>query len=163
MSFLSSSSILVLISASSASTFISAALSWSLLGTSCMGSRDGFSGETLEGEEVLTVGRASVDPSGDTLVDAELCRGISADVCVVDTGGTFGAVAAAPDTRVALVVVPQILVSTLVVSTVRDVIVVCVVVVTVSNGAELAPVGAVNGGGLLTVFSEVVGGVVGVV
>lgn len=156
MSFLSSSSILVLISASSASTFTSAALSWSLLGTSCMGSRDCFSGETLEGEEVLTLGRASVDPSGDTPVDAELCtcRGIT-DVCVVDTGGTFGAVA--------LVVVPQVLVTTLVVATVTDVIVVCVVVVTIGNGAEVAPVGAVNGGGLLTVFSEAVGGVIGVV
>lgn len=105
-----------------------------------------------------------MDPSGEPLVDAELCtcRGITAEVCVVDTGGTLGAVAAAPDTRVALVVVPQVLVTTLVVATVTDVTVVCVVVVIIGNGAELAPVEAVNGGGILTVFSEVVGGVVGV-
>lgn len=103
-----------------------------------------------------------MDTSGETLVDAELCtcRGITAEVCVVDTGGTVGAVVAATDTRVALVVVPWVLVTTLVVATVTDVIVVSVVVVTIGNGAGVAPAEVVPGGVFLTVFSTVVEGVV---
>lgn len=71
--FLSSSSLLVLASASPASTSISV----SLLDVSCVGSKDCFSGETLEGADVGSWGRASVwagvDTSGETSVDAELC------------------------------------------------------------------------------------------
>lgn len=158
--FLSSSSLLVLASASPASTSISV----SLLDASCVGSKDCFSGETLEGTDVGSWGRASVwagvDTSGETSVELCTCRGRTAEVCVVDTGGTVGAVAAATNTGVALVVDTWVLVTTFVVATVT----VCsgddVDVVTVGNGAGVAPVVVVTVGGILTVFSAVVEGVV---
>lgn len=105
---------------------------------------------------------AGVDTSGETSVDAELCTcsGTTAEVCVVDTGGTVLVAAAvvAADTGVALAVDTCIVVTTSVVAAVVDF---CGddVVVTVGNGAGVAPV-EVTGGGMLTVCCAAVEGVV---
>lgn len=148
-------------------------LSGSLLeaDTFCVDSKDCFSDETLEGADVDAWGRASVcagvDTSGETSVDAELCtcREMTAEVCVVDAGGTVLVVAAviaatvATDTGVAVVVDTWVVV-TLVVATVMDFSGDDVVVVTVGNEAGAAPVEVVSGGGIFIVFSAVVTGVV---
>lgn len=81
-SFLSSSSLLVLAPASSASTSISVTLSGSLFDTFCVGSEDCFSDETLEEAE----GGGSVLAGAD-LSELCTCREVTADVCVVETGG----------------------------------------------------------------------------
>ncbi len=105
---------------------------------------------------------AGVDTSGETSVDGELCtcRETTAEVCVVDAGGTVlvAAVVAATDTGVAVLVDTWVGV-TFVVATVMDFSGDDVVVVTVGNGAGAAPV-EVTGGGIFTVFSAVVAGVV---
>ena len=112
-------------------------------------STDGFSGETVEAADVDTC--ADVETAGETSVDEELdtCWEMTADVCVVDTRGTAGA---GTDTGVTLVV------DTWVVVTVMDfpgddddddg--------VTVGDGAGVAVVEVVTGGGILVVLSAVV-------
>lgn len=106
---------------------------------------------------------AGVDTSGETSVDAELCSCMETSVCVVDTGGTVSVVAdvvaaASTDTGVAAVVDTCVVV-TFVVATVMD-FPGDDVVVTAGNGAGAAPAEVVTGGGILTVFSAVVVGVV---
>lgn len=164
---LSSSFLLDLDSGSAAFTSISVALSGSLLDadTFFVGSEDCFSDEALEDADVGTGGMASVwadeDTSGETSVDAELptCRETTADVCVVDTvwaGAAAVAATAATDAGVAVVVDTWVVV-TFVVATVMD-----------FSGDGVVGTGApvevlTGGGGILTVFSAVVAGVVEVV
>lgn len=133
--------------------------------TFCVCSKLGFSDDSLEEADVGVWGRASVWAGADTSLDAELCtcRGITADVCVVQTGGTAlvgAAVVAATDSGVAVVVDAWVVVTTVVVATAMDFSGDDVVVVTVGNGAGVE---VVTGGGILTAFSAVVGGVVDVV
>lgn len=111
---------------------------------------------------------AGVDTSGETSVDAEpsTCRETTSGVCVADTGGTVLVVAAvvaatvATDTGVAVEVDTWKDVTMFVVPTVMDFSGDDVVVVTVGNGAGAAPGDVVTGGGIVTVFSAVVAGVV---
>lgn len=96
-----------------------------------------------------------MDTSGETSVDAELC-----EVCVAGAGGAVVVVAAAvADTEVAVVVDTCVVVA-FVVATVVDFSGGDVVVVTVGNGAGVASVKVVTGGGIFTVFSAAVQGAV---
>lgn len=94
-------------------------------------------------------------------MDAELCScdELTADVCVVDMGGTVAAAAAtvASDTGVASVVDTWVVVM-FVVTTVLDSSEDGVAVVTVDDGVCVAPVEIVTDCGILTVFSAVVEG-----
>ena len=110
-------------------------------------STDGFSDETVEEADVDTL--ADVETSGDTSVDAELdaCWEMTADVCVVDTRGT---VVAATDTGVTLVVDTWVAVTVIDFPGDDD-----DDVVTVGDGAGVAVVEAVTGGGILAVLSAV--------
>lgn len=94
-------------------------------------------------------------------MDEELSTGkeMTAEVCVVDTGGTVAAVVVATDTGVTMGVDTCVVGTTFVVATVKD-FSGDVVVVTVGSGAGVAAVEVVIWGGVLTVFSAVVEGVV---
>lgn len=158
---------LVLEPASTASTSFSVTMSGSLL----VADTFGISDETPEEEDVGTWGRAFVWAAVDTSDEAELCTcgEITADVCVVETGGTVWVVAAvvattvATDTGVAVVVDTLAVVTIFVVTTVMDFSEDDAVLVTVDNEAGVAPLEVVTGGGILTIFSAVVAGVVEVV
>ncbi len=173
-SSLSLSSLLVLTSASTASTSISLNLSGSLLDTICAGSEVCLSDVTLEGADAGTWDTSSVwagvETSGEIWVDARLCprREMTAEVCKVDTGGTV--LIGAAEVVVAATVATDTGM-TLVIDTVVVMFVVATVidfsgddgVVTVANGVGVAPEEVDTGVGILTVFSAVVGGVVEII
>lgn len=97
-------------------------------------------------------------------MDAELCScdEVTADVCVVDMGGTVAAATVASNTGVASVVDTWVVVM-FAVTTVLDSSEDGVAVVTVDDGVTVAPVQIVTAGGILTVFSAVVEGLAEVI